>query len=207
VPIAAPDAVEIIEDPVVAAAALDPVRAQVLAALREPASAAALAPTLGLARQKINYHLRTLEQHGLVRFVEDRPRRGLTERVFVASAASYVVSPAALGPAGDDQVSSVDRLSAQYLLALAGRLVREVGGLTVRARRAGRRLPVLALDTEIRFRSAGERAAFTAELTGAVTDLVARYHDASAVGGRWHRLVVAAHPIPPPTSEEGTHHE
>src|SRR5690606_4869447 len=95
-------------------------------------------------------------------------------------------------------VQSADRLSARYLLALGARLVREVGTLIGRADRAGRQLPTLGLDTEVRFRSAAERAAFTAELTTAVTDLVARYHDAGAPGGRWHRLVVGAHPIPSP---------
>jgi DNA-binding transcriptional ArsR family regulator len=195
--------IEVIEDPAVAAVALDPVRARLLAALRHPASAAALAPTVGLSRQKVNYHLRTLEQHGLVRFVEDRPRRGLTERVVVATATSYLVSPAALGAAAGDPVGHADRLSAHYLVALGARLVREVATLTARAAQAGRRLPTLGLDTEIRFRSAAERAAFTDELTTAVTDLVSRYHDEAAPGGRWHRLVVAAHPIPPP--EEHSH--
>jgi hypothetical protein len=65
-----------------------------------------------------------------------------------------------------------------------------------RAERAGKRLPTLALDTEIRFRSAAERAAFTSELADAVTTLVSRYHDAGAPGGRSHRLVVVAHPRP-----------
>jgi hypothetical protein len=74
--------------------------------------------------------------------------------------------------------------------------VREVAGLVRRADQAGRRLPTLALDTEIRFRSAAERAAFTSDLADAVTTLVARYHHAGAPGGRSHRLVVVAHPVP-----------
>jgi hypothetical protein len=72
-------------------------------------------------------------------------------------------------------------------------MVREIADLARRAERAGKRLPVLALDTEIAFASAAERAAFTEELTGAVTALVSRYHRA---GGRPHRLLVAAHPLP-----------
>jgi DNA-binding transcriptional ArsR family regulator len=194
VPVALAD-VEVIDDPATAAMALDPGRARLLAALGEPASAATLARALGLPRQKINYHLRLLEQHGLVRFVDERPRRGLVERRFVATASAYLVSPTALGEAAGDPVRTADRLSAHYLLALAARLVSEVGEAVRRAERAGQRLPTLGLDTEIRFRSAAERAAFTAELTGAVTDLVARYHDAHTGGGRWHRLVVGAHPI------------
>jgi len=37
----------------------------ILAELVEPGSAASLAPRMGLARQKVNYHLRALEAHGL----------------------------------------------------------------------------------------------------------------------------------------------
>jgi DNA-binding transcriptional ArsR family regulator len=188
--------VEVIDDPAAAVVALDPVRARLLAALTEPGSAATLAARVGLPRQKVNYHLRTLEAHGLVRVAEERRWGGLTERVLVATAASYVVSPGALGEAASDPRRARDRLSARYLVALAARIVREVGDLARRADEAGKTLPTLALDTEVRFRSAAERTAFTDDLAAAVTGLVARYHDASAPGGRSHRVVVAAHPLP-----------
>jgi hypothetical protein len=51
----------------------------------------------------------------------------------------------------------------------------------------------LALDAEIGFASAADQAAFARELTDAVTRLAAVYHHD---GGRAHRLVVTAHPIP-----------
>jgi hypothetical protein len=41
-----------------------------------------------------------------------------------------------------------------------------------------------------------DRAAFRNELTEAITKLVAKYHDECAPGGRAHRLVVVAHPLP-----------
>jgi DNA-binding transcriptional ArsR family regulator len=192
--------VEVIEDPGAAVVALDPIRARLLAELSEPMSATALASRVGLTRQKVNYHLRTLEAHGLVRAAGERRWGGLTERLLVATAASYVVSPGALGEAATDPARASDRLSARYLVALAARAVREVGELTRRADKAGKRLPTLGLDAEIRFRSAAERAAFTDDLTAAITGLVSRYH---AETGRPHRLVVAAHPVP--TREE--HHD
>jgi predicted ArsR family transcriptional regulator len=185
--------VEVIEAPAAAATALDPVRSRVLAALAEPGSATTVARVLGLPRQKVNYHLRALEAQGLVSMVSVRARRGLTERMFQATAASYVVSPAALGEAASTP-DRVDRLSSRYLIALAARMVREVATLARRAEAAGRPLATLAIDTEIRFASAADRAAFTRDLAEAVTALAARYHDESAAGGRWHRLLVAAHP-------------
>jgi DNA-binding transcriptional ArsR family regulator len=195
--------VEVIDDPAAATVALEPVRSRLLAELAEPASAAALATRLGLARQKVNYHLRALEAHGLVRVAGTRRWGGLTERLLVATAASYIVSPGALGPVATDPGRGADRLSASYLIALAARIVREVSGLLRRSRETDRRLATLSLDTEIRFRSAADRAAFSNDLAHAITILVSRYHDESAPGGRPHRLVVVAHPLPHgPTAKE-----
>ena len=185
--------VEVIETAAAAAAALDPIRSRVLAALAEPGSATTVGRTLGLPRQKVNYHLRALEAHGLLSQVDVRARRGLTERMLQATAAAYVVSPAALG-AASASLGRTDRLSSRYLIALAARMVREVATLSRRAQAAGQPLATLAIDTEIRFASAGQRAAFTRDLAEAVTALAARYHDETTDGGRWHRLVVAAHP-------------
>ena len=110
-----------------------------------------------------------------------------------ASAASYVVSPAAVSASAADPDANADHLSAGYLVALAGRLVREVGALARRAGASGNGLPTLTIDTQIGFQSAADRAAFTDDLTAAVLDLAARYHHDD---GRPHRLVVAAHPLP-----------
>ena len=188
--------IQVIEDPAAATVALGPVRRRLLSELAAPTSAATLAIRVGLARQKVNYHLRALEAQGLVRLAEERKWGGLTERLLVATAASYVVSPSALGPVAADPNREIDRLSANYLIALGARIVREVGELVRRANEAGKRLATLAVDSEVRFRSAEDRAAFSNELAEAITKLVAKYHDASAPGGRAHRLVVVAHPLP-----------
>src|SRR6201984_2168809 len=188
--------IQVIDDPAAATVALEPTRSRLLSELAAPASAATLATRVGLARQKVNYHLRALEGHGLVRLAQERKWGGLTERLLVATAASYVVSPCAMGPVAIDPNREVDRLSASYLIALGARVVREVSDLLRRASRGGKRLATLGVDTEVRFRSPADRAAFSAELTEAITKLVSKYHDASAPGGRAHRLVVVAHPLP-----------
>jgi DNA-binding transcriptional ArsR family regulator len=188
--------VEVIQEPAAAAVALDPVRCRLLAELREPASAATLAGRVGLSRQKVNYHLRQLEAHGLVEVAGTRTWGGLTERLLVATAASYVVAPQ-LGDAGaTDPARARDRLSAAYVVALAARVVREVGGMARDAARRKARLPVLGLDSAVRFATPADRAAFADELAAAVTGLVAKYHDERAPGGRWQRLTVAVHPVP-----------
>jgi len=185
----------IVDDPAAALAMLDPARAEILATLGSPGSATTVAKHLGLSRQKVSYHLKTLERHQLVHLVEERPRRGLTERIMLASARSYVVSPSILGSNASDP-DRTDRLSANYLVALAARIVREIAELTARSKKADKRLATLALDTEIRFASASDRAAFAADLSNAVTALASRYHDEKATRGSWYRVVVAAHPRP-----------
>jgi len=192
--------VEVISDPAVAAMALEPIRSRLLSELAEPASAATLSSRVGLARQKVNYHLRALESKRLIRVASRRRWGGLTERLMVATAASYIISPSAMGPVASDPGRSADRLSASFLIALAARVVREVGSLLRLSRESDKRLASLSIDAEIRFRSAEDRAAFSRELTASVNELVSRYHDESAPGGRRHRLVVVAHPKPDETT-------
>ena len=108
--------VAVIGDPAAAEVSLDPVRARLLAELGEPASATMLAARVGLPRQKVNYHLRALERHGLVELVEERRKGNCTERVLRATAASYVISPAALAAVQPDPGRAPDRVSAALTL-------------------------------------------------------------------------------------------
>jgi DNA-binding transcriptional ArsR family regulator len=186
--------VTVIEDAAAAEASLDPIRAGLLAELAQPASASVLAAHVVLTRQTANYHLRALEHHGLVELVEERRKGNCTERVLQATAASYVISPAALSMLAPDPEHKPDQRSARWLLAVAGRLVREVGELITGASAAGKPLATLGIDSEVRFASAKDRAAFAVELADAVNGLVASYHDEHAPDGRAHRLIVALHP-------------
>lgn len=188
--------VEVITDPVAAVSVLDPIRSRLLAELTEPASAATLASRMGISRQKVNYHLRALEDHHLVTGAGERRWGGLKERLLVATAASYVVSPSALGPVATDPGRSENRLSASYLIAVAARAVREVGDLRRAARSKNNRLETLSIDRTIRLRSPADRADFARELSDAVATLAARYHDESDPHGRSYRLVVVAYPKP-----------
>ncbi|MEV4455159.1 helix-turn-helix domain-containing protein [Microbispora sp. NPDC049633] len=191
--------VAVIEDPAAAEASLDPIRVRLLAELAEPNSATMLAAKVGLPRQKVNYHLKTLERHGLVELVEERRKGNVNERVMRATAASFVISPAALASVAPDPSRSPDRLSARWLLALAAQLVRDVGTLITGASQARKKLATFAVDAQVRFASAADRAAFAEELSAAVAALVSKYHDESAEGGREHRLVLAVHPAVPRT--------
>ncbi|GHE24657.1 transcriptional regulator [Kitasatospora indigofera] len=195
--------VAVIEEPAAAEASLDPIRAGILAALAEPGSATMLAARLGLPRQKVNYHLKELERHGLVELAEERRKGNVTERVYRATAASYVISPIVLAAVSPDPARSPDQLSARWLLALGSRLVQEVGQLLTGAARAGQRVASFGIDAEVRFASAADRAAFAEELARSVAALVGRYHDESTPAGRTHRVVVGLHQVPTTTAPRG----
>jgi DNA-binding transcriptional ArsR family regulator len=194
--------IAVIAEAEAARSVLDPVRARLLATLAEPASASTVAKKMGLSRQKANYHLHELEQHGLVELVEERRRGNMIERVLCSTAAAFVISPAVLAELSPDPGRSPDQVSARWLLALAARLLREVGELVRGARAEGKPLATFAVDGEVRFASAADRAAFADELGLALRDLVARYHDEGAPGGRKHRVVVALHPSLKSSEEE-----
>ncbi|MFQ4147526.1 ArsR family transcriptional regulator [Arthrobacter sp. LAPM80] len=142
----------------------------------------------------MNYHLRTLEIHGLGELVREHRRGNVTERIMGATARSYVISPAALPAVDPDPALAPNRLSARWILALAARLVRDVGTLITGAGRAKQRLATFALDGEVTFANAADRAAFVAELSATMAVLAERYHSDTTAGGRKHRIVLALHP-------------
>jgi DNA-binding transcriptional ArsR family regulator len=186
--------IDVIDDPRAAEVSLHPVRSRLLAELANGGTATGVAAKLGLTRQKANYHLRALEANGLVELVEERRKRNTTERVMRATASSYVISPAALSAVAPDPDRAPDQLSARWLLALAGRMVQELGVLIGRSRTAGRPLASFGIDTEITFANARDRATFVAELSESVERLVGAHHAPEAPGARKHRLIVALHP-------------
>jgi DNA-binding transcriptional ArsR family regulator len=181
-----------------AAMLLDPLRTRILEGLREPDSAAGLARRLRLPRQKVNYHVRELEKQQLVELVGRKKRGNCTARILRSTARAFVISPAALGAVGVDPGQVRDRLSADYLVAVSARAVRDVGSLAARAGAAGRRLATLTLEAEVRFASAATRAAFAEELSAALARLAAKYQDAQTPGGRAFRFVLAGYPASPP---------
>ena len=186
--------VQVLADSAQLAAALSPIRQRVLAALREPQSAAALAPQLGLTRQAANYHLRELEREGFLELAEERQRRGCIERVLRTTARAFVVSPEVLGGLGHDPSQARDRFSSAYLLATAGQVIRDVAVLHTRSQAVDERLATFTMETDARFRSPAAFRAFVDELAGSLARLSAKYDDPSPKSRRF-KVVVGSHPV------------
>ena len=165
---------QVIEEPSRAALVLHPIRNQLLSELDEPASAADLARRLGLPRQKVNYHLRELEQAGFTELVEERKKGNCLERIVCRTARSYLISPAVLGSLGNTPDEVQDRFSSTYLMASAWRMVRDVIVLRRRAQNVDKKLATLTLQADVRFASAKDRHAFTEELANTFANLIAK---------------------------------
>ena len=91
-------AVHVIGEGGPATSALHPLRREILSELAEPESAAGLARRIGVPRQQVNYHIRQLEEQGLVKLVGERRVRNCIERLVQAVGRSYMISPPDLPP-------------------------------------------------------------------------------------------------------------
>ena len=185
----------LVSDAAKARAALTPLRRELLERLREPNSAASLAGQLAIPRQKLAYHLRVLEEAGLVKLIEERPRRGFVERVLVACADTFVLDPALVQSATQRAGDAQDRHASEHLVRTAAALVRDVARMREAADAEGKRLLTLTVETELTFATPADFDAFSEQLSDAITALAKRYA-ASPLrkGGRRYRLVAAAHP-------------
>ena len=172
---------------------LTSLRREVLEALREPGSASTLAPRLGESRQRINYHLRELEKAGLVELVEERPRRGFTERVVRATARAVLVEPEVVG---DLATATQDRFAADMLIAASTRTVQHVAEMREKAQLAGKRLVTFTIEADVGFETAADIERFVGELADRVAELAAKYESPRA--RRRYRVVAGGHPAPPP---------
>jgi len=192
-----PTGITYVDEPDQVRLALSPLRRTLLAQLREPASATQVAAVLELPRQRVNYHLRALENAGLVELVEERPRRGCVERILRTRPGAFVVDPAVMGA---EPTRGQDQYAAEHLVGVAAGTVRDVARMQARAADEGRRLLTFTVETEVRFRRPGDVHAFTDELADAIRQVVDRYDDPE---GRPYRMVAAGHPAPA-DPEKGT---
>ncbi len=187
--------VQVIQSVEAAATLFSPARLRILEQLSDPDSAAGIARRLSLPRQQVAYHIREMENAGLVELVEERRKGNCMERVVRAAARSYVISPEALGKLGATPAQQRDRFSLGYLVSLAARAIRDLALLRSRADKAGKRISTMALEVEVRFASAEARNAFGEELAAQVARLAAKYHDETVAAGRKFRFFAGVYPM------------
>jgi DNA-binding transcriptional ArsR family regulator len=179
--------------------------------MREPASASEVAATLGVPRQRVNYHVRELENAGLVELVEERRRRGCTERLMRATARAFVVDPAVLGTSASPAatIRARDRFAAEHLMSTAAATVREVGRMVAAADAKNKRLLTFTVETELWFQQPADVHRFTAAVAEAIARTAEQY--TTPQEGRPYLVVLGGYPAPAQhpkgRDEEGSHVE
>jgi|EndMetStandDraft_3_1072993.scaffolds.fasta_scaffold39606_2 DNA-binding transcriptional ArsR family regulator len=184
---------------------LSPIRRRLLERLRQPASATQLASELAMGRQRVNYHLRALENAKLVDLVEERQRRGCVERILVARAQAFIVDPGVMTaktgshsshPLAAPAVSRAvqDKFSAEHLIDAAADVVRDVTRMRVQAEKQGTRLLTFTMQTDISFAEPDDLERFTTAVAEFMAREAAKFHTPG--GGRRYRVVVGGHPSP-----------
>jgi hypothetical protein len=184
----------VLADPDAIAAATHPVRAAILDAMREPATAADVARAIGQTRQNVAYHVRELEKVGLLRHVGQRQKGNFLEQTYETVAGTLVVSPTCTW--GDRQRRAevlADQLSLSSLFETGQRLQHDSTLLLDRAAFDGEEIPSASVVTDIHFASEEARSAFLRDYTDSLTAL-AREHGSKT--GTPYRLVLAAYPNP-----------
>ena len=185
----------VVQHPRAAAALLDPTRALILKALRQPGSAASVARSLGLPRQRVAYHVRQLEKAGLVTHEGDNRRGNCVERLVKATATHYLVGPASVGELGPAGGEYSDQFSSSYLLGTAASLINELTTVREQAAKSKKRVPTLTLNSTVEVESSTQMAQFAEDLTKAVAEVVAKYQS-TGDHRRSFRLVVGSYPKP-----------
>jgi DNA-binding transcriptional ArsR family regulator len=188
-----------IDDPEALQALSHPLRVRILDALRQPDSAAAVARRLGEARQKVNYHLKEMEHHGLVVASGERRTGNFVESLYQAAARTLVVLPRAAWGDPRRLAAMADQVSLENLVALGERLARDAAVLLDRAAFDGEEIASAAVEAEVQFASEADRAAFLEAYLAAVGPLLRRY--GSKAGSRY-RVALAAYADPQVTEED-----
>lgn len=187
-----------IRDPTVIAAAMHPVRAAILDAMRDPSTAAAAARAIGQSRQNVAYHVRELERVGLLRSVGQRQNGNFVEQVYQVVAQTLVISPSCVwGDPAPRAKALADQLSLGELVKAGERLQRDGALLLDRAAFDGEEIASASVATDIRFPSKQAREAFLREYLETLTAL-ARKHGSRR--GDPYRLLLAAYPNPEESS-------
>jgi DNA-binding transcriptional ArsR family regulator len=180
-----------VDDPATLQALSHPTRVAILEALREEASAAAVARAIGQPRQRVNYHLKELEAARLVERVGEERTGNFVSSIYRSVARSFVVSPK-VAWADPRRVEALrDQHSLEVLVQLGERLQSDAAELLDRAAFDGEQISSASVSVEVRFASETERAAFMDEYLRSTRELLEKY---GTKKGDAYRTLLAVYP-------------
>ncbi len=150
------------------------IRRQIMDSLDEPNSATGLAQLIGTTRQRINYHLRALEDMGLVELASIRQRRGLAERIMQRTTAAVIVSPTVFA---DLDLDERETASVTGVVSVAADVIRQVAEVSNEASSTGSRLATATFDTRVSVKSPSDLR----RLIEDISNVIASYNEPGGV--------------------------
>jgi DNA-binding transcriptional ArsR family regulator len=185
-----------IEDVDQAAALLKPQRIEMLKLMDRPRTCVELGKVFGETPQKIYYHMKALQNAGLVEQVGERRVRGTVEGSYQARARSYWLASDLVGQVGGAALAR-DQVSLRHLLSLTEEMRGDIGHL---AQQVGKEIPSLGLSLHVELADESRRAEFMAEVQH-MAQMLARKYGATGTAGDdeqppkpLFRLVLACYP-------------
>ena len=187
-----------VADPAAVEALTHPIRRQILAELRVPNSAAAVARALGEPRQKVNYHVKELARAELIQPAGERRKGHLIEKLFESVAGSFVVSPRLAWEGALQARTLEEQISLARLIDLGEQLQEDACALLDRASYDNEEIPSATVEAEISFPDETSRSAFMTDYLEALGPLLTKY---GARTGRSFRVALAVYPAPADNGE------
>lgn len=184
-------AVQQLSEPEQIQALAHPLRADVIAALGEPDSAAGVARTIGRPRQQVNYHLKELARVGLVKRAGERRKGNFIEQLYQAVARRFVVSSRFTWNQENLEATLRDQIALAQLAELGERLQCDAARLIDAAMMDKAEIPSVSAVAEVRFENEAARARFLEEYMDALRKLLNKH---GATKGDAFRVVFAAYP-------------
>jgi len=170
----------LIQSPDQAMALLNPLRADIVSRLIEPASAAELARMINEPPQRMNYHLKALEKTGLIRRVGTRQVRNLVEVLYQSIAKTFVLAESL-----SLSEETIERLkehgSLAQLITTAEQMKKDAVYLMEHSEK-GTEIPSATLQMDVPLLDGEDREAFIADYVDMVKQLVGKYAKAADNG-------------------------
>ncbi|WP_241840488.1 ArsR/SmtB family transcription factor [Fictibacillus sp. S7] len=176
-----------------AAALLHPIRSEIVAALKVPASATEIAKMLNETPQKINYHLKALEKVGLVQKVGTRNVRNLVEVLYQAVAKTLILSES-LGLSPETSQKLQDQHALAHVLSLTEAIKKDALQLMEQAEKA--QIPSAVLQASVSLCGEKQRNEFMNEYFSLLHQLIEKYQSGEKENGEEYQVSIAIYPKP-----------
>jgi DNA-binding transcriptional ArsR family regulator len=189
----------VVESPEQASALMNPLRAEILSHLKEPASATEVAKLLRETPQRINYHLKALEKVGLVQRMGTRQVRNLVEVLYQSVARTFLLSEA-LSYGKNTLKKMKDQGSLLHLIHTSERIKKDALALMEQVDQ-DETVPSASMHMQVYLQDEAERQQFVQDYVELVKQLISKYQT-KASGSHPYQVLLAVYPDLDPGSDE-----